>query len=206
MPVNATSSSVFLRLQPGFDGQSPITGYKLEYAKINDSYWFRVHVNILTVIKVGQKGYELTKLEPHEGYEFRARAVNKFGRSDFSEATDPYWTLPKPPIAPKSVKVKGKATTIEMSWKAPPFGPGMGTILGYVVLHRRVGNRQYTEDRVDGGRLDFVIEDLSKGTMYEVGVATLSQYGRTKDGKIKYLTVNTIATGLSVEDASYVDV
>ena len=194
VPVGATPTSVFLRWQPGFNGRSEITGYKLEYSEINGSFWYRVTTSAQTLAEAGEQGYELTKLAPNTPYEFRVRAVNRFGRSDFSDPSLAFWTLPQPPKAPKSVRVKGRTTTITVTWKAPTFIPSMGNISGYVVLHRQIGSDQFTWNKVEVDQLEFVIESLAKGTTYEVGVAAENSHGRSDDRKIKYVYVNTTTT------------
>ena len=198
VPVKATSTSIFLRLQPGSDGDSPITGYKLDYAEINDTYWYRVHVSVAALTEAGEQGYELTNLEPRTPYEFVLKAVNKYGRSDFTDPTDPYWTLPAPPKAPKNVKVKAKGSTVNVTWKAPDFDSSMGTVLGYIVLHRYLGASQFGSDEVDIDMVQFAIENLGRGVTYEVGVAARNRYSRSPNDKIKFILVNTTATGLCV--------
>ncbi|CAL1297366.1 unnamed protein product [Larinioides sclopetarius] len=83
-----SDSEIFLTwLPPKFDGFSPTFGYALECKEEGSETWTKLANNI------AHEFYLVRNLKPETTYYFHICAVNKFGWSEFSDASEPIMTL-----------------------------------------------------------------------------------------------------------------
>lgn len=77
LPLSATS--VLVSWQPGFDGHSPLTGYKMS--------WSTGSLPVMAVDGITETTYTVTSLEPYSVYNFSVRSQNAIG---YGEAANVY--------------------------------------------------------------------------------------------------------------------
>lgn len=75
------STSALVQWRPGFDGNSLITSYTLQYRKLGDKEWSVFAAEIKEVVTV------VEDLEPSSSYRFRLCANNDVGSGEMSEPT-----------------------------------------------------------------------------------------------------------------------
>lgn len=84
---------------PAFDGNSPITGYQIEFRPTGSKEWAQLR------FRDSETEAIIDGLEPETSYRFRALAANKFGTSAVSRSSALVTTLAKgsPPITSKEI-------------------------------------------------------------------------------------------------------
>eukprot|EP00118_Oscarella_pearsei_P015517 m.140416 g.140416 ORF g.140416 m.140416 type:complete len:1208 (+) comp38304_c0_seq5:263-3886(+) len=184
--VRATVSSLVVRLTHGITGNSPITGYKLQYSLVN-SNWTIVHVRPSDASE-----YELTKLAANTAYITKVMALNLHGRSKYSPNSQQFRTLPVLPKPARSVKAVASENTIRVSWKPPSLTADMGTLVGYKIKHYQVSRPgAVSVGSVSSSDTSYIVEGLLRGTSYMVAVYPFSQAGEADGEKVKKVLVNT---------------
>ncbi|XP_052750184.1 cell adhesion molecule Dscam2 isoform X2 [Galleria mellonella] len=190
------SRAVRLSWSQGFDGNSPLVGYTLQYCVLSAQGAIRVNqwdtatsLNVsvhgtphTTVIltKKGDIHYEalLNTLKPHTAYMIRIAAINQIDRSAFTEPVVVKTQEEAPSEAPTNVQVTaGGAGELHVSWRPPPRDAWHGELLGYSVTctelnppgapHRNV-TRTLTVNGWSATELN--LSALRKFTRYEVRV------------------------------------
>ena len=82
------ATSALVQWRPGFDGNSPILHYQLQYRKSGDKDWCVFADKMKETLAI------VEDLESDSAYRFRVSATNEVGSSAMSEMTD-YISTPK---------------------------------------------------------------------------------------------------------------
>ena len=81
------------------------------------------------------------------------------------------------PLPTVSVVALNRLGRVRVTWSRPTLGPGQ-VIAGYSVQYRRRGTTSYTTRSVSGSNTtSYTITNLSRGTVYEVRVASVGPLG-----------------------------
>ncbi|XP_041974799.1 Down syndrome cell adhesion molecule-like protein Dscam2 isoform X2 [Aricia agestis] len=160
-----TSRGVRLSWSQGFDGNSPLRAYSLQYCALaagaHPARWdtaITLNVSVpdapvvhsshdaphdhVTLTKKGNIHYEavLGGLRPHTAYMIRVAAANAIERSAFTEPVVVKTQEEAPSAAPGGVTVSaGAAGELAVSWRTPPRDTWHGELLGYSVLCSELG-------------------------------------------------------------------
>ncbi|XP_016131468.1 protein sidekick-2-like [Sinocyclocheilus grahami] len=128
--------SVLLSWEPGSDGLSPIRYYTVQYRELPDSNW-TVHS---ASVNHEASSYVIDKLKPFTSYQFRVKATNDIGDSEYSEESEAITTLQDAPDkAPTILSVTPHTTTsVLVRWKPPPEEEINGILLGFRVRYREL--------------------------------------------------------------------
>uniref|UniRef100_A0A8C1ZRP7 Sidekick cell adhesion molecule 2a n=1 Tax=Cyprinus carpio TaxID=7962 RepID=A0A8C1ZRP7_CYPCA len=128
--------SVLLSWEPGSDGLSPIRYYTVQYRELPDSNW-TVHS---ASVNHEATSYIIDKLKPFTSYQFRVKATNDIGDSEYSEESEAITTLQDAPDkAPTILSVTPHTTTsVLVRWKLPPEEEINGILLGFRVRYREL--------------------------------------------------------------------
>ncbi|KAK3726626.1 hypothetical protein QZH41_012276 [Actinostola sp. cb2023] len=139
-PVVVSIQSTSVRLTwdpPGYNGNSAIISYNVEYQKENDN-WKLALQNVNPSSKVSAV---VTGLKPYTRYKFRVRAVNGVGVGLPSDATAFITTYSAPPSqAPSNVLgTPASAESILVQWKVLPADSHNGVLEGFRIAYRQSG-------------------------------------------------------------------
>ncbi|XP_059414733.1 protein sidekick-2-like isoform X2 [Carassius carassius] len=128
--------SVILSWEPGSDGLSPIRYYTVQYRELPNSNW-TVHS---ASVNHEATSYIIDKLKPFTSYQFRVKATNDIGDSEYSEESEAITTLQDAPDkAPTILSVTPHTTTsVLVRWKPPPEEEINGVLLGFRVRYREL--------------------------------------------------------------------
>ncbi|RWS21670.1 Down syndrome cell adhesion molecule-like protein, partial [Leptotrombidium deliense] len=143
-PVNVRvketwSRSASVIWSPPFDGNTPITKYTVQYwmhqsatRKLNEFTVDGIQTNAL-----------IKDLKPGQSYELTVVAENNVGRGEAADSVTLFTNQEEPSVAPIDITVESKgASTIRVSWKAPPKDQWNGDLHGYYVGYRVDGTQQ----------------------------------------------------------------
>jgi len=151
-----------------------VTGYLLE-RRSPGLEWIRLNDTPVTGLK-----HVVDNLALLTEYQFRVAAVNKFGNSSFSDASEMITTkalsvsVPDQPRWPVVVKRIGTSVTLE--WTAPLSD---GEISSYMISYGVPGtNAKYSEARFDGQTTSCTLTKLKPNTKYYFAVAAENEIGR----------------------------
>ncbi|XP_076852894.1 protein sidekick-2 isoform X2 [Brachyhypopomus gauderio] len=175
--------SVLLSWEPGSDGLSPIRYYTVQYKELPTNNW-TVHS---ASVKHEASSYVVDKLRPFTSYQFRVKATNDIGDSEYSEESEAITTLQDAPDkAPTILSVTPHTTTsVLVRWKPPPEEQINGILLGFRVRYRELHYdrlRGFTVRTVNHPTANWAeLTDLSKHKRYEI---RLSVYNAVGEGPI----------------------
>uniref|UniRef100_A0A8C4S2V6 Cell adhesion molecule DSCAM n=1 Tax=Erpetoichthys calabaricus TaxID=27687 RepID=A0A8C4S2V6_ERPCA len=172
--------SITLRWTMGFDGNSPITGYDIEYKNKTDS-WDSVqgtkgvspHLNQATMID----------LHPSSTYNIRIYANNQIGKSKASNELTITTDEAAPDGPPQDVQLEPiSSQSIKVSWKAPKKHLQNGMIRRYQICYREYStgsNFQFNIINVEstGDSEVYTLDNLKKFTQYGVVVQAYNRAG-----------------------------
>ncbi|XP_049878899.1 Down syndrome cell adhesion molecule-like protein Dscam2 [Pectinophora gossypiella] len=190
------SRAVRLSWSQGFDGNSPLVGYCVQYAELSPQASIRAHQwdaattlnvsvhgpanNFITLTKKGDIHYEalVSNLKPHTAYMIRIAAINQIDRSAFTEPVVVKTQEEAPSEAPTNVHVTaGGAGELLVSWRAPARDAWHGELLGYAVTCTEIGpagtplhNTSRTLTVNGWSATELSLSALRKFTRYEVRV------------------------------------
>ncbi|XP_026317870.1 Down syndrome cell adhesion molecule-like protein Dscam2 isoform X2 [Hyposmocoma kahamanoa] len=192
------SRAVRLSWSQGFDGNSPLVGYTVQYATLSAqgairfNQWDSAHsLNVsvhgagatqsyITLTKKGDIHYEalLSNLKPHTAYMIRIAAINQLDRSLFTEPVVVKTQEEAPSEAPTNVHVTpGGPGELHVSWRPPPREAWHGELLGYSVTCTEFGpggipvhNSSRTLTVNGWSATELSLSALRKFTRYEVRV------------------------------------
>ncbi|XP_041130172.1 neural cell adhesion molecule L1-like protein isoform X11 [Polyodon spathula] len=183
------NTSVRLNWTPGNSHNKPITEFIVEY---EESRWKPGDWHELVRV-AGNHTSALLKLHGHVDYQFRVSAVNEIGRSQPSDPSDRYKTLPRAPENnPGGIVMEGNLPNeIHIKWEPlKPIeqnGPG----LEYKVSWRRKGvEDNWNEEIVK--RHSFFIRNTPTFEPYEIQIQAINHLGFGPEPKV--------VTGFSGED------
>ncbi|CAK1540390.1 unnamed protein product [Leptosia nina] len=189
------SRAVRLSWSQGFDGNSPLEAYTIQYCALSAQGAIRVsHWDSATTLNVSVHGsshphviltkkgdihYEslVSNLRPHTAYMIRIAAINQIDRSAYTEPVVVKTQEEAPSEAPSNVQVSaGGPGELQVSWRAPPREAWHGELLGYSVTCTELGHDggQTNSSRtltVNGwSATELSLSSLKKFTRYEVRV------------------------------------
>ncbi|XP_051926661.1 protein sidekick-2 isoform X2 [Hippocampus zosterae] len=127
---------VLLSWEPGSDGLSPVRYYTVQLRQLPDSNW-TVHS---ASVNHDATSYVVSRLKPFTSYQFRVKATNDIGDSEYSEESDAITTLQDAPDeAPVIFSVTPHTTTsVLIRWKPPPEERINGILLGFHIRYREL--------------------------------------------------------------------
>ena len=134
---------------PDDDGGSPILDYELEHC-LEGGDWARAVAGSF----VGASGSStiassISDLYPGRRYQFRVRAVNVQGASEFSEPSLEFETALRPPSTPLQVKWASVSEhTVELKW-LPPMSDGGAPVISYVVESQEHLDSEWLASSID---------------------------------------------------------
>ncbi|XP_058231848.1 protein sidekick-2 isoform X2 [Hemibagrus wyckioides] len=128
--------SVLLSWEPGSDGLSPVRYYTVQYKELPNINWI-VHS---ASVNHEANSYIVDKLKPFTSYQFRVKATNDIGDSEYSEESEAITTLQDAPDkAPTIISVTPHTTTsVLLRWKTPSEEQINGILLGFRIRYREL--------------------------------------------------------------------
>ncbi|KAJ7989955.1 hypothetical protein DPEC_G00309840 [Dallia pectoralis] len=128
--------SVMLSWEPGSDGLSPVRYYTVQYRELPDCNW-TVHS---ASVNHEANSYIVTRLKPFTSYQFRVKATNDIGDSEYSQDSESITTLQDAPDkAPTILSVTPHTTTsVLVRWQPPAEEQINGVLLGFRVRYREL--------------------------------------------------------------------
>ncbi|KPP73215.1 protein sidekick-2-like [Scleropages formosus] len=165
--------SVLLSWEPGSNGLSPVRYYTVQCRELPESNW-TVHS---ASVNHEATSYIVDRLKPFTSYQFRVKAINDIGDSDYSEESEAITTLQDAPDeAPTILSVTPHTTTsVLIRWQPPAEERINGILLGFRVRYREL---QYDRLRSYTVR---TVNNLSKHKRYEI---RLSVYNAVGEGPV----------------------
>ena len=143
--VSNAPKTVNVSWTAGFDGNSPIIKYILQYRYVpqkgqipkDDLNW----ITALANISASQRSVLLSHLRSSAAYIFRVSAVNSVGEGPTSAASERVILPQEPPSGPPLGLVGSARSSSELmiQWQPPSEEAQNGDILGYVVRYRLFG-------------------------------------------------------------------
>ncbi|XP_035253841.1 protein sidekick-2-like isoform X1 [Anguilla anguilla] len=128
--------SVLLSWEPGSDGLSPVRYYTIQARELPDGNW-TVHS---ASVSHESTSYFVDRLKPFTSYQFRVKATNDIGDSEYSDSSEAVTTLQDvPDEAPTILSVTPHTmTSVLVRWQPPPEERINGVLLGYRVRYREL--------------------------------------------------------------------
>ncbi|KAJ8246272.1 hypothetical protein GJAV_G00265740 [Gymnothorax javanicus] len=128
--------SVLLSWEPGSDGLSPVRYYTVQSRELPDSNW-TVHS---ASVSHEATSYIVDRLKPFTSYQFRVKATNDIGDSEYSEESEAITTLQDAPDgAPTILSVTPHTTTsVLIRWQPPSEERINGILLGFRIRYREL--------------------------------------------------------------------
>ncbi|XP_051792489.1 protein sidekick-2 isoform X3 [Erpetoichthys calabaricus] len=171
--------NVLLSWEPGSDGLSPVRYYTVQFRELPDSNW-TVHSASVSHDAVS---YIVDRLKPFTSYQFRVKATNDIGDSDYSEESEAITTLQDAPDgAPVILSVTPHTTTsVLIRWQPPPEEHINGILLGFRVRYRELhydSLRSFTVRTVNSPKAGWAeLTYLSKHKRYEIRLSVYNAVG-----------------------------
>ncbi|XP_038831259.1 protein sidekick-2 [Salvelinus namaycush] len=133
---NVQARSVLLSWEPGSDGLSPVRYYTVQLRELPDSNW-TIHSASVTH---EASSYIVGRLKPFTSYQFRVKATNDIGDSEYSEESEAITTLQDAPDeAPTILSVTPHTTTsVLIRWQPPSEEKINGILLGFRIRYREL--------------------------------------------------------------------
>ncbi|CAJ1080064.1 protein sidekick-2 isoform X2 [Xyrichtys novacula] len=127
---------VLLSWEPGSDGLSPVRYYTVQLRELPDSNW-TVHS---ASVNHEAASYIVSRLKPFTSYQFRVKATNDIGDSEYSEESEAITTLQDAPDeAPAILSVTPHTTTsVLIRWRPPSEEKINGILLGFRIRYREL--------------------------------------------------------------------
>ncbi|XP_063076857.1 protein sidekick-2-like [Engraulis encrasicolus] len=128
--------SVLLSWEPGSDGLSPVRYYTVQVRELPDSNW-TVHS---ASVNHESSSYVVDRLKPFTSYQFRVKATNDIGDSEYSQESEAITTLQDAPDeAPVILSLTPHTTTsVLVRWQSPAEENINGILLGYRIRYREL--------------------------------------------------------------------
>ncbi|XP_047428887.1 protein sidekick-2 isoform X2 [Mugil cephalus] len=193
---------VLLSWEPGSDGLSPVRYYTVQYRELPDSNW-TVHS-----ASVGHEthSYIVDRLKPFTSYQFRVKATNDIGDSEYSKESEAITTLQDvPDKAPTVLSVTPHTTTsVLVRWQPPSEDHINGVLLGFRVRYRELHYdrvRSFTVRTVNSPSTNWAdlaapysIRNLSESSLTQYELDNLSKHKRYE---IRLSVYNAVGEGPS---------
>ncbi|XP_041470660.1 Down syndrome cell adhesion molecule homolog isoform X2 [Lytechinus variegatus] len=134
--VNKTSRGVLLSWQPAFDGNSPVTGFTLEYKNASDAWQTGLPQEHVPADLIGYQ-YSIKHLHPAYTYHVRIFAFNAIGISDPSKEILFDTEEEAPSGIPLNIEIDALTSqSIQITWRQPRADLQNGFLLGYHIQYR----------------------------------------------------------------------
>uniref|UniRef100_A0A4W4EUN2 Cell adhesion molecule DSCAM n=1 Tax=Electrophorus electricus TaxID=8005 RepID=A0A4W4EUN2_ELEEL len=172
--------TIALRWTMGFDGNSPITGYDINY-KNKSAAWTSSQTTKDVSPQLNQA--TIIELHPASAYNIRMFAKNQIGESRPSNELTITTDEAPPDGPPQDVYLEAiSSQSIKVTWKAPFRHLQNGLIRSYQVCYREFGtggSPQYNTINLDttGDTETVTLDNLKKYTQYEVRVQAANRAG-----------------------------
>ncbi|XP_030611677.1 protein sidekick-2 [Archocentrus centrarchus] len=133
---NVQARQVLLSWEPGSDGLSPVRYYTVQLRELPDSNW-TVHS---ASVSHEATSYIVSRLKPFTSYQFRVKATNDIGDSEYSQESEAITTLQDvPDEAPTILSVTPHTTTsVLIRWQPPSEEKINGILLGFRIRYREL--------------------------------------------------------------------
>ncbi|XP_033114431.1 Down syndrome cell adhesion molecule homolog [Anneissia japonica] len=179
--ISVTSRSFTISWQPGFDGNSMITGYTIEYKNDSDVWQGgvpRVHV----LANLTQLRYTVTDLHPAYVYVVRIKSFNSIGVSPLSDEIL-IKTLEEVPWGqPLNIELSAlSSTAIRLVWRQPRADLQNGVIKGYFIRYKETKSSTPSQSVMTSSITNFIesytLNRLRKFTEYAVEIRAYNEVG-----------------------------
>ncbi|XP_070549947.1 cell adhesion molecule DSCAM-like [Ptychodera flava] len=178
--INRGSRSTTIAWQPGFDGNTPLTGYTLEYKNDSDAWQGGLpHLRV----EPNETSHTITGLHPYYTYNVRIYAFNAVGVSQASKDTI-FTTLQEAPSGPPlNVELEAASSqSILVRWRQPRADQQNGVLEGYHIGYQEFNTSSHylyrtvnVQKRRNGQ--EFTVEKLKKFTKYSIVVQAFNSIG-----------------------------
>uniref|UniRef100_A0A7N8X091 Sidekick cell adhesion molecule 2b n=1 Tax=Mastacembelus armatus TaxID=205130 RepID=A0A7N8X091_9TELE len=190
---------VLLSWEPGSDGLSPVRYYTVQLRELPESNW-TVHS---ASVNHEATSYIVSRLKPFTSYQFRVKATNDIGDSEYSEESEAITTLQDAPDeAPTILSVTPHTTTsVLIRWQPPPEEKINGILLGFRIRYRELlydrlrGYSVHTINSVSTWaelNAPYSIRNLSDSTLTQYELDKLSKHKRYE---IRMSVYNAVGEG-----------
>eukprot|EP00111_Clytia_hemisphaerica_P021271 TCONS_00062616-protein len=174
-------TSVIVEWRARFDGNAPIRGYNLQFNK-DLTGWQNYKHGIPPVENIGRdiNKLEVLYLKPGMKYQFRVRAINDLGYSDWSESSRSVRTIQNEQKgAPRNVRVTKKTpTTLTIAWERPEELDLSSPIAGYRIQYQWLQSiASPLLVNTDDQTFEYTLKGLKVFSLYEVSVVVFTQLG-----------------------------
>ncbi|XP_042249379.1 protein sidekick-2 isoform X2 [Thunnus thynnus] len=193
---------VLLSWEPGSDGLSPVRYYTVQYRELPDSNW-TVHS---ASVSHETHSYIVDRLKPFTSYQFRIKATNDIGDSEYSQESEAITTLQDAPDkAPTILSVTPHTTTsVLVRWQPPSEDHINGVLLGFRVRYRELHYdriRSFTVRTVNSASANWAdltapysVRNLSESSLTQYELDNLSKHKRYE---IRLSVYNAVGEGPS---------
>ncbi|KAM6967196.1 protein sidekick-2 isoform 2-T2 [Tautogolabrus adspersus] len=193
---------VLLSWEPGSDGLSPVRYYTVQYRELPDSNW-TVHS---ASVSHETNSYIVDRLKPFTSYQFRIKATNDIGDSEYSQESEAITTLQDAPDkAPTILSVTPHTTTsVLVRWQPPAEDHINGVLLGFRVRFRELHYdrlRSFTVRTVNSPSNNWAdltapysVRNLSESSLTQYELDNLSKHKRYE---IRLSVYNAVGEGPS---------
>uniref|UniRef100_A0A671WV71 Sidekick cell adhesion molecule 2 n=1 Tax=Sparus aurata TaxID=8175 RepID=A0A671WV71_SPAAU len=167
---------VLLSWEPGSDGLSPVRYYTVQLRELPESNW-TVHS---ASVNHEASSYIVSRLKPFTSYQFRVKATNDIGDSEYSEESEELNPTLKMHENVVNVAIQSAtATQLDVTWDPPPVDAQNGDIQGYKVYFWEFQRKNETERlrtlfMPEGG---VKLKNLTGYTTYMISVAPFNAAG-----------------------------
>ncbi|KAJ8390730.1 hypothetical protein AAFF_G00101100 [Aldrovandia affinis] len=192
--------NVLLSWEPGSDGLSPVRYYTVQSRELPDSNW-TVHS---ASVNHEASSYIVDRLKPFTSYQFRVKATNDIGDSEYSEESEAITTLQDAPDeAPTILSVTPHTTTsVLIRWQPPSEERINGILLGFRVRYRELHYdrmRTFTVRTVNSPSANWAeltspysVRNLSESSLTQYELDNLSKHKRYE---IRLSVYNAVGEG-----------
>ncbi|CAG5904056.1 unnamed protein product [Menidia menidia] len=189
---------VLLSWEPGSDGLSPVRYYTVQLRELPENNWI-VHS---ASVNHEASSYIVSRLKPFTSYQFRVKATNDIGDSEYSEESEAITTLQDAPDeAPTILSVTPHTTTsVLIRWQPPSEEKINGILLGFRICYRellydRVRSYVHTVNSVSNWAelaAPYSVRNLSDSTLTQYELDKLSKHKRYE---IRMSVYNAVGEG-----------
>ncbi|KAM6951679.1 protein sidekick-2 [Aplochiton taeniatus] len=190
--------SVLLAWEPGSDGLSPVRYYTVQQRELPESNW-TVHS---ASVNHEASSYIVDRLKPFTSYQFRVKATNDIGDSEYSEESEAITTLQDAPDEPPSILsvTPHTTTSVLIRWQPPSEERINGILLGFRIRYRELlydrlrsfsvrpvnsPSTSWTEltspysirNLSDSSLTQYELDNLSKHKRYEIRMSVFNAVG-----------------------------
>ncbi|XP_033945054.1 protein sidekick-2 isoform X7 [Pseudochaenichthys georgianus] len=193
---------VLLSWEPGSDGLSPVRYYTVQYRELPDSNW-TVHS---ASVSHETNSYIVDRLKPFTSYQFRVKATNDIGDSEYSQESEAITTLQDAPDKPPTILsvTPHTTTSVLVRWQPPTEDHINGVLLGFRVRFRELHYdriRSFTVRTVNSPSAKWAdlaapysIRNLSESSLTQYELDNLSKHKRYE---IRLSVYNAVGEGPS---------